>query len=115
MTHSGQGDTAELLGNRLKHHGSLTHTHRAWKEGHCRRRVRNDLGSYACSLGDYPTRSKALSKNQTVQGSRIILQEDLVVSREDRTGHALRPCSMISGELLNRGASDVSQGNARHS
>lgn len=66
-------------------------------------------------LGDHLTRSKAWSKHQTVQGSRTTLREDLVMNTADRTGHAMESSSMVSGELLNSGVSDVSQGNAPHS
>lgn len=59
-------------------------------------------------LGDW-------SKHHTVQGSRTILREDLVMNTADRTGHAMESSSMISGELLNSGALDVSQRNAPHS
>lgn len=55
-----------------------------------------------------------MSKHQTVQGSRTTLQEDLVMNTVNRTGHATESSSMVSGELLNSGASDGSQGNGPH-
>lgn len=48
-------------------------------------------------LGDYLTRCKAWSKNQTIQGSRTILQEDLVMNTADRTGHPMESSSDFRG------------------